>query len=282
MKMLSGKGKILMSLTCLLYAMQSVIIAALVYTNGKIIEFATNGDVSKMGWAVAVAFGISLLSYLETAAAAYTRLAYLSNGEMTMKSKIMKNILRRPLQSFRGENDAFYLNLMSTDVTMYRTDYLGIFPYLFSSAFAIISSAYVLWTLHIWLLAAALAVAVIPMAAIKPFATIEKKLRGDYSAASEKYTNVLKETIEGYEVVRTGNSGDDFQARHDNASENRQKYFRKFNFVSEMSFETLMSVAGLSNIVCLGIGGYLAVHGLVAAGMLFSASNYFKIGRAHV
>ncbi|MCI9452854.1 MAG: ABC transporter ATP-binding protein [Dorea sp.] len=275
MKMLSGKGKILMSLTCLLYAMQSVIIAALVYTNGKIIEFATNGDVSKMGWAVAVAFGISLLSYLETAAAAYTRLAYLSNGEMTMKSKIMKNILRRPLQSFRGENDAFYLNLMSTDVTMYRTDYLGIFPYLFSSAFAIISSAYVLWTLHIWLLAAALAVAVIPMAAIKPFATIEKKLRGDYSAASEKYTNVLKETIEGYEVVRTGNSGDDFQARHDNASENRQKYFRKFNFVSEMSFETLMSVAGLSNIVCLGIGGYLAVHGLVAAGMLFSASNYF-------
>lgn len=275
MKMLSGKGKILMSLTCLLYAIQSVIIAALVYTNGKIIEFATNGDVNKMGWAVVGALVILLLSYLETAAATYTRLAYLSHGEMAMKSKIMKNILKRPLQSFRGENDAFYLNLMSTDVTMYRTDYLGIFPYLFSSTFAIISSAYVLWTLHIWLLAAALAVAVIPMVAIKPFATIEKKLRGDYSSAAEKYTNVLKETIEGYEVVRTGNSADDFQARHDNASENRQKYFRKFNFVSEMSFETLMSVAGLSNIVCLAVGGYLAVHGLVAAGMLFSASNYF-------
>ena len=59
--------------------------------------------------------------------------------------------------------------------------------------------------------------AIIPMVAIKPFATIEKKLRGEYSAATEQYTNVLKETIEGYEVIRTGNGADDFQARHDHA-----------------------------------------------------------------
>ena len=275
MKTLSQKGKILMVLACILYALESVIIAVMAYTNGKIIEFATNGDLHKMGWAVAAAFGLALLSYLEVATATYTRFAYLSNGEMTMKSEIIKNILKRPLQSFRGENDAFYLNLMSTDMTMYKNDYLGVFPYLFSSVFAIISSAYVLWTLHIWLLVAALAMAIIPMVAIKPFATIEKKLRGEYSAATEQYTNVLKETIEGYEVIRTGNGADDFQARHDHASENRQKYFRKFGFVSTMSFQTLMSVAGLSNIVCLGVGGYLAVQGLVAAGMLFSASNYF-------
>ena len=198
MKTLSQKGKILMVLTCILYALESVIIAVMVYTNGKIIEFATNGDLHKMGWAVAAAFGLALLSYLEVATATYTRFAYLSNGEMTMKSEIIKNILKRPLQSFRGENDAFYLNLMSTDMTMYKNDYLGVFPYLFSSVFAIISSAYVLWTLHIWLLVAALAMAIIPMVAIKPFATIEKKLRGECSAATEQYTNVLKETIDDY------------------------------------------------------------------------------------
>ena len=53
MKTLSQKGKILMVLTCILYALESVIIAVMVYTNGKIIEFATNGDLRKMGWTVA-------------------------------------------------------------------------------------------------------------------------------------------------------------------------------------------------------------------------------------
>ena len=67
---------------------------------------------------------------------------------------------------------------------MYKNDYLGVFPYLFSSVFAIISSAYMLWTLNIWLLVAALAMAIIPMVAIKPFETVEKKLRGEYSAAT--------------------------------------------------------------------------------------------------
>ena len=80
MKTLSQKGKILMVLTCILYALESVIIAVMVYTNGKIIEFATNGDLRKMGWAVAAAFGLALLSYLEVATATYTRFAYLSIG----------------------------------------------------------------------------------------------------------------------------------------------------------------------------------------------------------
>lgn len=42
-----------------------------------------------------------------------------------------------------------------------------------------------------------------------------------------------------------------------------------------MSFETLMSVAGLSAIVCLGLGGWLAVEGVLSAGMLFAAVSYF-------
>ncbi len=275
MKTLSKKGKILMVLSCTLHALESVIIAAMAYVDGKIIEFVTNGDVSKLGWGLAVSLGLALLCYLEIAASTYTRLAYLSNGEMTMQSRIIKNILKRPLQSFRGENDAFYLNLMSTDMTMYRTDYLAMFPYLFSSAFAIISSVFMLWKLHTWLLVAGLVTAIIPMVAIKPFATIEKKRRGEYSTAAEQYTSVLKETIEGYEVIRAGSGAEDFQARHDNASGNRQKQLLRFNFVRTMSFQTLMSVAGLSSIACLGVGGYLAIQGLVTTGMLFAASHYF-------
>ena len=50
MKTLSKKGKILMVLSCTLHALESVIIAAMAYVDGKIIEFVTNGDVSKLGW----------------------------------------------------------------------------------------------------------------------------------------------------------------------------------------------------------------------------------------
>lgn len=51
---------------------------------------------------------------------------------------------------------------------------------------------------------------------------------------------------------------------------------RLFASASVMSFETLMSVAGLSNIVCISVGGWLVMQGVMSLGMLFAACNYFS------
>lgn len=109
-------------------------------------------------WAVFYAVLVAVLLYLLVAAATYARLAFISNGEIAVKSGIMKNILRRPIKSFRGENDAFYLNLYTADMDIYRNDFLNVMPYLFSTVAAIVSSAALLFSMNIWLLVGALVV----------------------------------------------------------------------------------------------------------------------------
>lgn len=276
MKILSKKGKWLLALTCVLYALDSVMIAVLTYYNAKIIEYVEAGDKNGMLWQTLICVILSLVSYLLIAIATLARLKYLSNGELEICRDIMKNIFRRPLRSFRGQEDSFYLNLLSTDVGLYRADYLNMIPFMFSSFAAVASAVYMLGRLNLWLLAAGLVAAAIPMAVIKPFSKLEQRSKSTYSKAEEKCTKALKENIEGYETIRTECGENGFEERYAQACESCQKAKAKYTFTSVMSFETLMSVAGLSNIVCIGVGGWLVMQGVMSLGMLFAACNYFS------
>lgn len=96
-----------------------------------------------------------------------------------------------------------------------------------------------------------------------------------FSEKSEVHTNTLKETVEGYETIRTGCGGERFLERYEQAAGTVQRGYSEYYFVGTMSFQTLMSVAGLSSIVCMGLGGWLVVKGVLTAGMLFAAVRYF-------
>lgn len=275
MKTLTKRGKLLLALACLLYSGDSVLLAGMAYQNGKIVECAESQNMSALLWAILLAVALAVLEYLLTAAATWTRLCFLANGELNMKSGIMKSILRRPLKSFRGEEDAFYLNLLTTDTQLYRGEFLNNIPFLFCSLAAILSSAVMLLLLNPWLLLAAVVMAAVPLVFTKPFTKWEEGKMKAYSGKSQIYTNTLKETIEGYETIRTGCGEESVQSRYDRAAEGFQKGYSEYQFASTMSFQTLMGVAGLSAIVCLGLGGWLVVKGMLTAGMLFSAINYF-------
>lgn len=273
--MKTKKSRWLLALACALYAGESVLIAVSVYVNSLILRNAELGDMKAVVSTLLIALGLAVLTYIVVACAVMARLGYISDCELSVKREIMKNILRRPISSFRGKNDAYYLNLLSTDVELYRTDYLNVIPFLFCSVAAIASSVYMLFNMHPWLLIAAVVMAALPMLAIKPFSGLEQRCKNEYSDKSEGYTNILKETVEGYETIRSASKEGQAQNRYMEAGQTRQKAWAKYNFVSTMSFETLMSVAGLSNLVCLGVGSYLVVQGAMAVSTLFAAANYF-------
>ncbi len=276
MKSLTKKGKLLLVLACLLYSGESVMLAAMAYIDGKIIEYAEAKQMQAMLWMIGLSVIFSVLIYLLIAAATWTRLQFLANGVLSMRCGIMKNILRRPLKSFRGEKDAFYINLLTTDIRLYRDNYLNQIPFLFCSAAAIVSSAAMLWKLNIWLLLAAIVMAAVPLVVTKPFTKWQEKKMELYSEKNEVHTNTLKETVEGYETIRTGCGGERFQERYEQAAEALQRGYSESEFVDTMSSETLMSVAGLSSIVCMGLGGWLVVQDVLTAGMLFAALKYFS------
>lgn len=276
MKNLTKKGKLLLVLSCLLYSGESVMLAVMAYIDGKMIEYAEAKQMEAVLWIILLLVIFAVLVYLLSAAATWTRLQFLADGVLSMRCGIMKNILRRPLKSFRGEKDAFYINLLTTDIQLYRDNALNQIPFLFCSAAAIISSVVMLWKLNIWLLLASVVMAAVPLVVTKPFTKWEEKKMELFSEKSEAHTNTLKETVEGYETIRTGCGGERFLERYEQAAGTVQRGYSEYQFVSTMSFETLMSVAGLSSIVCMGLGGWLVVKGALTAGMLFAAVRYFS------
>ena len=208
--------------------------------------------------------------------ATYTRFLFLSSGASFIRNELVKNFMRRPLKSFRGENDAFYMNLLTTDISLLSNDYLNSIPYICHAIAAILSSGIMLFLIHPVLLGVAVVVAVIPVVTVRPLTKAEQRKKTTYSDASEKYTEIRKEIIEGYEAIRHNSGEASMSKRHLISQYAMQSAMRKYNTVSVINFETLLSIAGISNLICLFFGGLLTLRGAISIGMLFAMQSYFS------
>ena len=276
MKLLTAKAKWLLLLTCILYTAMSVVNAAFAYLGGKILEQIELRSLTGLVQLCMVNLGLQVFAYLLTGAALGVRLSYMTNGEVGVKDSVMRNILRRPFSVFRLQTNAFYLNLINTDTDMYMDGFARNIPFVVSTAASMLLSAVLLWMLHPIMLAAALVMAALPLLVTKTFANMRLKTRDAFSKASEDYTNVLKETVEGCGAIRSNAKEDACEERHHAFNFARLHAWAKDFFVGQMSFEALLSMAGLSGTVCMLTGGWLAVKGVISLGMVYAALNYFS------
>lgn len=274
MKLLTSKGKRLMILACFLFAAQSVLLTVITYVNGRVIDCVAAADLDGLLRTALLSAGLVLVSYGVEAAMQSSRLAVIADGEVGLKTGIMRNLLHRPLKKFRAEPDAYYLNLLTTDVEMFQK-YLRYIPLFFTSAASILSASWMLLRMHPLLLLAAIISAALPLVVMKPFTTLGAKCTNAYSKAAEGYTNVLKESIEGCEIIRAGAAEEAFQQRYATASRSRQRAWSKDEFVGTMTFQTLLTVASLANVACTILGGWLTIRGVMTVGMLTAAQMYF-------
>ncbi|HIT34983.1 MAG TPA: ABC transporter ATP-binding protein [Candidatus Faecousia intestinigallinarum] len=160
-------------------------------------------------------------------------------------------------------------------MAVYQNDRLNSIPYLFHSVTCVVGDLVMLTTMSPWLVLAAVATASLPLLAMKPLSALEGREKAKYSKLSESYTGTLKETIEGYESIRTAGASEPLLQRHVKASQRRQKGWIRLNIVSTMSHSALMKLGSFANMVCLVVGGYLVTKGVLAASLLFAASSYF-------
>ena len=272
---MTKRSKLLLVLACTMYALFSVLETLCVYFLAKIMECAERGDLQAMGRTVALTLGLWALTYLLTAAGTIVRLAFLSDSILSLRSDIIQSILRRPLQSFRGQNDGYYINLLSADVDLYSQDRLNLIPFAFACVSAVVSAAAMLFMLNRWLFLAGVALSLLPVATSNLFTNATRKRKTQMSQATESYMNVLREGIEGYEAIRMGGGQEPFTERFRAASARKQRAYSASAAANQISFTVLCSMSSLLNIACMGIGGYLAVQGQLSASMLFAACSYF-------
>lgn len=276
MKHMPQKSKMLLALTCFLNCVETLTTTLCLYFMADILELAQAGQKREMIFTIALAVGLLLLTYLLNIASTVSRLGYLSHSEVCLKEAIMKNLLARPWQGFRRQNGAYYLNLLTTDTDMYRTDRLDSVTGIYSAVFSVVASAVMLFVLSPWLFLAGVVISMAPLLLNNFFSRMQQKTKAQYSKQSEQYTNTLKETVEGHETIHIHGDAAIFLNRFEQASEKKQKAYFSYAFSRNMNAQTLYMVASLANIVGIAVGGFLVLQGLLSAAMMLAATGYFS------
>lgn len=268
------KGKTLLVITCFLHIVNAGILVLDTYCIAKVMECVEKGFGDKLLFMLFLAFVTAVLVRLSSICASATKLMFLTEEELTLKKDIVKNIFWRSLISFRKNNDAYYVNLLTTDAGTYTSQKLAFYPYLCFSAASIIFSVIMLGNMSIFLTAVVLVLSVVPFLGNKFFAKLIQKYRKQYSEASQAHMQVLKETIENCETIRLDNTREYFLTRFQKFSAKRRQTEAAVVFMNDMSMEVLFASACLLRLCALGIGAYLALQGKMSVAMLYAVLDY--------
>lgn len=275
MKSLSTKSRWLLFFTCILFSINAILATALTYYLAKIMENAEDGRTEKIVSAVLWAIVVLLLYILSAIGAEALRLHFLANEELSLKYKIMNTTFLRPISLFRRKDDAYYMNLLTTDMDLYRNDGLRPIPNIVSSGMSMLAAALMLYMIHPILFWGSILLCGIPLAVNNIFTKSTQKWKENFSSESEKYSGILKEIIEGNETIRNGSGTAAFLRRFQKISEKKQQAFTKSSLINHVAMQFFFGIASMMQIASLAIGGYLAAKGEIAVSMLFAAMNYY-------
>lgn len=271
---LTKKEKGLLALTSALYLLNALLLILTTYTIAKVMECAELGQVEKLPVAILVAVGVVLLEKISALGMQASNQWYTSVGEIGIKQKMMKSILWRPLHSFREKDDAYYMNLFTTDTGMYREKCLGSYPWIFYFIGFLLFSGIMLWMQSPVLTIIVLLLSGIPFLGDKLIAGFVQRRREIYSEKSESFTNSLKELIEGYESIRMGKGRDAFRRHFDEESINVRHAGANVVIADSISRQISDTSANILRLVALAAGTVLVVRGEMRAAMLFATLDY--------
>lgn len=274
---LSKKTVGLLLLTCFLTLFGSIFQTFNVHLSAQVLAGAEQGSLERVLQALVINIVASVLYFLLSAVCYVVRIAYLASGTADLRDKIMKNILSRPSQLFRNHEDAYYLNLLGADMDLYRNNWLSNIPYMIAGVGNILFTAFMLYRIHPWVCALGIVLSFIPLLTSNIFTKKSQVYRQEFSQTAEKYAHVLKENIEGYKTIRMAHATHPILEWFHTAGLRKDKAQGKSLTVNYFSFLTLCASAAVSNIACLGIGGYLAIQELVSISMLYAAINYTTV-----
>ena len=268
------REKKLFILTTCLYVVNAIMMTLTTYSISKVMECAEIGAVDKLPMSIVVAIGILIAEKITSIGMSASNLWYVSTGDLTIKRKIMKNLFDRPLQIFRKKEDAYYINLFTTDMAMYRENCLDSYPWIcFFIAYGTFS-VIMLCTFSPLLAVATVVLSLIPFLFEKKLSGMVQKYKNEYSEKGEQHVNILTETIEGYETICLSNGQSSFYDRYNEASTKSRIAAAKMSFANNISQEVLYTSASVLRLVVLVIGAILVVNGHMKAAMLFAAMNY--------
>ena len=271
---LSKKSRLLMVAVVILGMAQFPMENYSTLVSAQALDYAGKGELEQMARCLLLCLGLFLVNHLLPIVWEWFRQRLYADEWIGLKDDMLRSMFRRPSRLFRRENDAYYLNLFNTDSTTYMS-YLGSVMLLCNWSMAILSGSFFLWGMSPALCVTALLAAGLPFLANKPFEKMTTKAKNDHSKAAEVHSGVLKETLEGYEAIRADNHTGAALERFHESSEKNHRARAWLNVADEISRMFFFGVAGLANLVCIALGGWLILRGELSIAMMLAAKVYF-------
>lgn len=267
-------NKKLLVLNCLIYAIRAVTVTYITYNTSMIIQAAETGDTSLLFRNSIITLMAFLASLVIDVVQELINQYYLYKGDLCVREKAFRNLFRKPISIFKKKDDAYYINLFTTDIALYREKKLGSYPWIAYFAASSISAVIMLAKMSGWLAIGTLVMGMIPFFAGKMLTGWVSKRNKIYSTASEEHLKILTEDIQGYEIIRQDGSQRYFIDNYMDASRTLRKSAALLQIARNMTQQVLYESAGLLEIIAVIIGAIMVIKGMFTAAMLFAVSGY--------
>lgn len=274
MNRLTGKTKLFLLLVSALEIALAVIGALAAYEGARVLQFAQRESWQAAGHTLVLCLVLVAADAAVNIASTVLMQTMFSHGVQNLRGRLMDSMFARPVSRFREKGDGYYMNLLTTDAQTFAGDFLATVPLLVSWAARIAAAAVMLYALHPLLMAVSLCASALPLLAQNLFNRLSARAKNEYSAASEAFTSVMKETIEGYETIRMDGSREALVHRFLRFSAGERQKRKRANCVEGLSQTFFQASASLVYLAGLGMGGWLVAQGRLAGVLMLAGVNY--------
>ncbi|MDO5725017.1 MAG: ABC transporter ATP-binding protein [Tissierellia bacterium] len=197
----------------------------------------------------------------------------LKNELISHKQIIFRNILKDSLGQFKKNSSAFYHNLLSNDIEVYRENFILSKLIILDSSILLFGSLFFMTKIHPIFSVLTLLSTLIPFILPK---LLEKKLntaRIDESDKSKSFIEYIKESVFGIAIIRDFGCEEKVVSEYQALNSSRLKASKKVFDLRAISNASIMSSGFLSYVILLAFGVYAYLNGKIAIGDIIIASQ---------
>lgn len=238
-----------------------------------IIDASTSLEMNRLGMALIYLLVIIIFDVIFNFSKSYSLYKFEYNVTTKIRSKTAEHIIQLPYKDYRKNSTSYYTNILTKDIDMLETDYLDSLVKSIYNVFQIIFGTAAVLTLS-WKMALGILVTMlIPLIIPSITGPILSRARSKYSNESEKHLSMIKQLLEGFDLIKANQIEKNIVNQYDKANDargrNRFRYFYLFDLFNSITQDTSF----LTMSMLFGLGAYLIIKGELSVGALIAVVN---------
>lgn len=248
----------------------------MIYTSvlmGNAIDYATKGDIEKMLYSCGIILAGMLLSNVWFVFSVWMNESFKKRVVIRIRDVFAKSLLKRPLSFFRRKEDAYYINLYSSDVDRLNTNYYEMLALEWKFLSLILGAVVAMTLIQPSLLLISLVFAILPIIAGYMFEKNNQKKVKNSSECSEKLQAELIQYVQDIEMLKLNNADSAaISGILDNVSQESSNAKAAENIWESLTYTTIDTISMICQLALIGAGGFWIIQGKITAGQLVSCT----------